>query len=169
MKYSETIKYYLSRDFKNSEAMRLLNAKLDQYPLDFLRYVRFGDEDYKGFNQGTKIDYRVDPEHPRNITVILDTYDGMKNKKVILTIRYGGNEVNLITRAHKEDTNVFHIKHYRNNTINVLNKTVKYINTDREETVKFSFAKFDDNGELLDYKDSNSIIFDKNYKGKRFI
>ena len=169
MRYSERLYYYLSREFKNSEAIKLLNAKINKFPYDWIKYVKFGDEDYKYINQGTKIDYRVDPENPRDITVIVDTYDGLKNKKIILEIRSYGNEVNIITKAYREDTNVFHIKHYKSNTVNMLNKTVKFMDTDKEETVNFSFAKFRDDGDLLDYKDSNIIDSDNNYIKKIFI
>ena len=169
MRYSNTINYYLSRNFKDTEAIELLNDKLEKFPYDYLKLVKFCDYDYTYFNQGANIDYRVDPEYPRNITVIMDVYDGMVNRKIILEIRYGGNEVNLITKAYKEDTKVFHIKYYRDSeTINVLNKTIKFYNTDKEQTVKFSFAKFDKTGDLLDYKDSNSMILDSKNKVKRF-
>ncbi len=168
MLFFESLDYFLSRNFKNSEAYELLNGKLDNYPYDYFKLVSFKRNDYKEFNQGAKIDYRVDHEHPRDITVYLDVFDGMKNRKIKLEIRNGGNEVNLITKTPREDTSLFHVKYYNNDTINVLNKVVRFYNTPKEETIKFSFAQFDKNGNLITYKDSNSIIEDKKYKGKRF-
>ena len=170
IRFYEQINYYLSRNFKNSIAIDLLNDKLEKYPYDFFRFVRFKKRNNKDFIQGDKVDYRVDSNHPRDITVILDANDGYKDKHIILELRYGGNEVNIITKSLNEDTSVFHIRYYSNSdTINVLNKTVKFMNTRWEETVKFYFAQFDKDGHLINYKDSDSINDDKNYKGKRFI
>ena len=169
MLYFESLDYFLSRNFKNSEAYELLNGKLDNYPYDYLKYVKFKRYDYSEFNQGAQINYKVDPEHPRNITVYLDVFDGMKFRKVTFEIKNGGNEVNLITKTPREDTNVFHLRYYNSSdTINVLNKVVKFYNTPKEQTVKFNFAQFDKEGNLITYRDSNSVIDDKKYKGKRF-
>ncbi len=158
MKYCEKLDYYLSRDFKNSDAMEFLNSKLEKFPYDYLKLVKFGDESYQDFNKGANITYIVDEVHPRNITVILDTHDGLKKRKIILEIRWYGNEVNLITMTPKEDTNVFHIKYYRSDTFNVLNKRVKFYGSDREEVVNISFSKFDRNGDLLDFKETDDFI-----------
>ena len=169
MKYCDTINYYLSREFKNSMAIDILKDKLENSPYDCLKFVKFKDYDYDFDNQGTKIRYRVDPDSYRNITVMLDVYDGFKGKKIILEIRYAGNEINIITKTPNEDTNIFHIKHYKTNTVNVLNKRVKFHNTNREETVNFEFAKFDDDGHLLDFKDTYSLLEESNCKGRGLV
>lgn len=171
MLFFESLEYFLSRNFKNSEAYELLNGKLDNYPYDYLRYVRFKRDSYSEFNQGAQINYKVDPEYPRNITVYLDVFDGMKYRKITFEIRNGGNEVNLITRTPREDTNVFHVKCFNSSdtfNVNVLNKVVKFYNTPKEQTTKFSFAQFDKEGNLITYRDGNSVSDDKKYKGKRF-
>ena len=170
IKFYEKLNYYLSKSFKDSVAIDLLNDRLEKHPYDYFKYVKFNTRDKKFFIQGAKFDYRVDPEHPRNITVILDANDGLRDKRIILEIRYGGNEVNIITKSLNDATDVFHIRYYgTTDTVNVLSKTVKNNNSRWEETVKFSFAQFDRDGHLLNYKDSDSINDDKNYKGKRFI
>ena len=87
MKYCDTINYYLSKEFKNSMAIDILKDKLENSPYECLKYVKFKDYDYDFDNQGTKIRYRVDPDSYRNITVMLDVYDGFKGKKIILEIR----------------------------------------------------------------------------------
>lgn len=169
MLFFESLEYFLSRNFKNSEAYELLNGKLDNYPYDYLRFVSFKRDNYSEFNQGAKIDYKVDPNNPRNITVYLNVFDGMKYRKITFEIRNGGNEVNIITMTPREDTNVFHVKYFNSNdTVNVLNKVVKFYNTPKEHTVKFNYAQFDKDGNLIYYRDSNNVSDDKKYNGKRF-
>lgn len=163
MRYCESLDYYLSRDLKSSDSYSLLCYKLEKAPYDNLKYIKFSDKSYKYDFQGVKVNYKVDPERPRDITVITDFNDGLKNRKIILEIRRSGNEVNIINKARNEDTEVFHIRYF-NGTVNVINRTVRYYNTNREEELSFNLAKFDVDGNLLDYKEVYDNYFENLFK-----
>ena len=169
MKFSEKLNYYLSRNFKNSEALEFLNMKLCKHPYDYFKFVSFLDESYKTFYQGAIIDYRVDPNNPRDITVTMDIIDRYTKNKIIFEIRKFGNEVNLITCSPKENTSLFHIRYNRDNTINVLNKVIKFFNSDKEETIGTVFSKFDNEGILLDFKTSDEMSDNVNQSRRRFV
>ena len=168
MIFSESLDYYLSKNFKNSEAYSLLNGQLDKYPYDYLRYVKFTDKSYSDFIQGASIDYRVNPERPRDITVIMKVDDCIKKRKIVLEIRHSGNEVNIITRTPKEDTKVFHVNYFRDDAINVLCKTIKFYNSDKEELVDYSFARLDNIGNMLDFKSSKDDMIKNNKSNKKY-
>lgn len=158
--YNEKIYYHLGRSFKDSEALEFLNQKISKFPYDYLKKVRFANESYVEFNQGATIDYRINPEVSRDVTVILKVNDGYQDKKIIMEIRHHGNEVKIITKTPHEDTSVFHINYFRNygmDTINLLSKKVRFHNTDREETISSVFSQFDSEGNLLNYKEKDHL------------
>lgn len=169
MIFSERMNYYLSRNFKNSEALELLDIKLSKYPYDYLKLVRFSNESYKDFNQEAKIDYRIDPINPRDITIVMDVFDGYKKNKIIFEIRKAGNEVNVVTRKSKEDTKLFHIRYNRDDTIDVSNRKIRFFNTDKEEIVENIFSKFYSQGILLDYINSNEMYDSVNKNRRRLV
>ena len=77
----------------------------------------------------------------------------------MLEIKKRGNEVNIITRAAREDTKLYHIKHNANNTVQSLTRRIKFYNKENEQLLESRYALFSDDGDLLkfneeDYNDS---------------
>lgn len=170
----ESINNFLSNKFKNTEAMELLIGKLETFPYDYLKLVRYSDSSYNDIKQGAKIDYRVDDYNYRDITAILDVNDGLKKIRITLEIKNNGNDVYLITKSPKEDSTVFSIKYSNDdNSINVVNKRAKFYRTNKEELVDFIYSKFDEEGSLIDFKigkgtsNRNRQTGNKNYYNKR--
>ena len=152
MKYYEKLQYKLSRAFKNSLAMDLLDHQFDKEPNSTFRFIEFKEANYDSFNQGDKIKYEVD-ENTGNITVLLETIHEFKKKYVMLQLRRCGNEVNIIVRTPREDTSVVHIRHNTNNTVTSLSKRVKFYGRDDEQVLESRYALFSDQGDLLDYNE----------------
>ena len=158
MRYYERLDYQLSRRFKESTAMDLLNIKLDKLPYSTLKNICFSDEAYEAEIQGDKIKYDID-EETGTINIFLETYHDLKKKYILLEIKKRGNEVNIITKAAREDTKLFHIKHNANNTVQSLTRRIKYYNKENEQLLESRYALFSDDGDLLrfneeDYNDS---------------
>ena len=155
MKYYESLNYQLSRGFKNSIALELLEYQLDKEPNDLFRLLAFKDEGYEAFNQGDKIKYDVD-ENTGNINVFLETIHDCKKKYILFQLRRRGNEVNIITKAPREDSFVFHIRHNTNNTVTTLSKRIKFYGREDEQVLESRFALFSDDGQLLDFNEQKN-------------
>ena len=155
MKYYESLKYQLSRGFKESVALELLEFQLDKEPNDVFRLLGFKDEGYESFNQGDKVRYEVD-DSTGNINVFLETIHEYKKKYVLLQLRRRGNEVNIITKTPREDSFVFHIRHNTNNTVTTLSKKFKFYGREDEQVLESRFALFSDDGQLLDFNEQKN-------------
>ena len=155
MKYYESLKYQLSRGFKESVALELLEFQLDKEPNDVFRLLGFKDEGYESFNQGDKVRYEVD-DSTGNINVFLETIHEYKKKYVLLQLRRRGNEVNIITKTPREDSFVFHIRHNTNNTVTTLSKRIKFYGREDEQVLESRFALFSDDGQLLDFNEQKN-------------
>ncbi len=155
MKYYESLKYQLSRGFKESVALELLEFQLDKEPNDVFRLLGFKDEGYESFNQGDKVRYEVD-DSTGNINVFLETIHEYKKKYVLLQLRRRGNEVNIITKTPREDSFVFHIRHNSNDTVTTLSKRIKFYGREDEQVLESRFALFSDDGQLLDFNEQKN-------------
>jgi len=166
MRYYEKLDYQLSRRFKESTAIDLLNIKLDRLPFSILKSICYKEEPYEIEIQGDKIKYEID-EETGNINVFLDTYHDLKKKYILLEIKRRGNEVNIITKSPKEDTLLYHVRHNANNTVQSINRRIKYYNKDNEQLLESRYALFSDDGDLLKYNeeefDNNQYIKHNNY------
>ncbi len=155
MKYYESLKYQLSRGFKESVALELLEFQLDKEPNDVFRLLGFKDEGYESFNQGDKVRYEID-DSTGNINVFLETIHDYKKKYVLFQLRRRGNEVNIITKTPREDSFVFHIRHNTNNTVTTLSKRIKFYGREDEQVLESRFALFSDDGQLLDFNEQKN-------------
>lgn len=161
MKYFERLEYKLSRGFKNSMAIELLQHHLGKLPYCEFKNIEYKDESYVSINQGDKIKYDFD-ENTGNISVLLETFDDLKKRYILLNLRKCGNEVTVITRTPKEDTTVFHIKHNVNKTVTSLSKRIKFYDREDEQLLESRFALFSDKGDLLDYDEQKADEYIKN-------
>lgn len=159
--YKESLFLHLSKKFRESEAISFLINKLEKEPYSFIGNIRYKDYPYNEFAQGIYYDYYVDEENSRDVTVKLKFDDLIQKTFVRFEIRHGGNEVNIITKSPKEDTEVFHVRHNFDNTVEYLNRKIKYHNTEKEELVGSSYALFSSEGSVIKYYDSNSMKFNK--------
>ena len=155
MKYYECLKYQLSRGFKDSIALELLEYQLDKEPNSVFRLLGYKDEGYESFNQGDKVRYEID-ENTGNINVFLETFHEFKKRFILFQLRRRGNEVNIITKTPREDSFVFHIRHNSNNTVTTLYKRIKFYGREDEQVLESRFALFSDDGQLLDFNEQKN-------------
>ena len=160
-KYKESLFLHLSKNFRESEAISFLINKLEKEPYSILGNIRYTDYSYSEFIQGIYYDYYVDENDDREVTINLKYDDSMKKTFLRFEIRNGGNEVNIITKSPREDTDVFHIKCRFDRNIEYSNKKIKYHNTEKEKLVRSSYALFSSDGSLLKYYDSDSLKSNK--------
>ena len=156
MKFHERLYYKLSKGFKNSEALELLEYQLNRGGNEIFKHIPYKKESYESFNQGDKIKYEYD-EDTGNITIFLETEYEFKKRFILLQLRRCGNEINIITKTPREDTYLVHIRHNSNNTVTSLSKRIKFYGREDEQTLETRYALLSDNGYMLDY---NEIIED---------
>ncbi len=154
MKYYERMEYHLSRRFKDSVASELLDYQLDKLPNAVFKMIPFKDESYKTEVQGDKINYKIDDENGI-ISIFLETEHDFKKKYILLEVKKYGNEVNIITKSPREDTNIFHIRHNSNDTVRTVSRRVKFHNRENEQLLESRYALFSDDGTLLNYNVDN--------------
>ena len=157
------MEYQLSRAFKNSVALDLIEYQLEKLPYSILKNISYRDSSYDCDKQGDKIKYEID-EETGNINIFLDTVHDYKKKYVYFEIKRRGNEVNIITKSPREDTLLFHIRHNSNSTVSLLSRRVKYHNREDEQVLESRYSLFSDNGDLLDF---NEEKFDSVQQGRK--
>ena len=179
MKYYERMEYQLSRVFKNSVALGLLEYQLEKLPYSILKSVSFRDSSYDYDRQGDKIKYEIDEETGKethssggmlketgNINIVLETVHDYKKKYVYFEIKRRGNEVNIITKSPREDSFLFHIRHNSNNTVSLLSRRIKFHNREDEQILESRYALFSDNGDLLDFNEEKFDQIHQDIKGQ---
>jgi len=62
---------------------------------------------------------------------------------------------------------LYHVRHNANNTVQSINRRIKYYNKDNEQLLESRYALFSDDGDLLKYNeeefDNNQYIKHNNY------
>ncbi len=152
MRYYEKLYYKLSRSFKASIALELLNNQLNKEPNSSFKFIEFKDQSYDIFKQGERIKYEID-ENTGNICVFIETEHDHKKKYILLQIRKCGNEINIVTKIPREDTHLFYIRHNSNKTVSSLSKKIKNYEKENEQVIESRYALFSDEGSLLDYNE----------------
>ena len=165
MKYYERMEYQLSRAFKNSVALGLLEYQLEKLPYSILKSVSFRDSSYDYNRQGDKIKYEID-EETGIINIVLESVHDYKKKYVYFEIKRRGNEVNIITKSPREDSFLFHIRHNSNNTVSLLSRRIKFHNREDEQILESRYALFSDNGDLLDFNEEKFDSIHQDIKGQ---
>ncbi len=165
MKYYEKLDYQLSRRFKESIGLEFLENKLNKSPYNVFKIIRFKDTNYEDFLQGDKLRYEINDD-TGDIDVFLETISDLKKKFILFQIKKRGNEVDIVTRSPREDTNVFHIRHNYDGTVQMLNKRIKFYNREDEQLLESRYALFSDSGDLLDYNEQKFDSYSINLKDK---